>query len=323
MIGDDPEGHRRLHGLVRSILAGLWINVLVGFSTQLLQGVKYGAEDIGVVVRGLTREIREAICVLDDRAGALEAHAGINMSGGKIAEAPIGLGIELNEDEVPDLDALITILVHQRASGIALRGEVHMQFGARPAGAGLPHHPEVISLVSVDDMYLRVTAGIFEQGFPVVIGFLVKVGWVTRARPINGGVEALGGKAPSFNHELPGPVDGVFLEIIAKRPVSQHFEKGVVVGILPYVLEIVVLASRPDALLGVSGTRRGIRRFFGAEEVGNELVHPGIREEQSGGLREERCGWHNRVPLLFKEVQEALANFRSGHGAVIWSDIRS
>jgi hypothetical protein len=29
------------------------------------------------------------------------------------------------------------------------------------------------------------------------------------------------------------------------------------------------------------------------------------------------------VPLLFKEVQKALANFRGGHGAVIWSGIRS
>ena len=126
MIGDDPECYCRLHGLVRSLLVRTGINVLIGFSAQLLEGIEDGTEDIGVVVRDPAREIREAICVLDNRTGTLESHAGINMSGGKVPKAPIGLGIELNEDEVPDLDALITILVHQQAPGISLRGEVHM-----------------------------------------------------------------------------------------------------------------------------------------------------------------------------------------------------
>ena len=323
MIGDNPECHCCLHGFVRSVLVRTGINVLIGFSAQLLEGIEDGPEDIGVVVRGLAREIREAICVLDNRTGTFESHAGIDMFGGKVPKAPICLGIELDEDEIPDLDALITILVHQQAPGISLRGEVHMQFGARPAGARLSHHPEVIGLVAIDDMDFGVTAGLFEQGFPVVVGFLVKVGWVIRARAINGGVKALGGKAPSLNHELPCPGDGVLLEIIPEGPVPQHLEKGVVVGILAHILEVVVLTSRPDALLGVGGPGRGVGRFFRAEKVGNELVHPRIGEEQSGGLREERRGWHNGVPLLFKEVQKALANFRGGHGAVIWSGIRS
>lgn len=34
-------------------------------------------------------------------------------------------------------------------------------------------------------------------------------------------------------------------------PVSEHFEEGVVVEVLPHVVEVVVLAASADALLGV------------------------------------------------------------------------
>jgi len=43
------------------------------------------------------------------------------------------------------------------------------------------------------------------------------------------------------------------LEVIAERPVAQHLEKGVVVRVLAYILEIVVLSTGTDTLLRVEG----------------------------------------------------------------------
>ena len=84
-----------------------------------------------------------------------------------------------------------------------------------------------------------------------------------------------------------------------------------------------MLAPRPDALLRVGGARRIVRGCFRAEEIGHELVHPRISKEKAGRLRKEGRRGHDAVLLLLEEVQEALANFRGGHGAEIWSDIRS
>ena len=241
------------------------------------------------------------------------------MLGGEIPEGPVCLGIELNKDEVPNLNALVTILVHQQAPGISFGGKVDMQLRARPAGSGLSHHPEVVGFVAVNDMNPRVTTGLLEQGLPAIVGFLIELGRVSGARTIDGCIQALGRKSPAVDHKLPGPCNRISLEIIAKGPVPEHLEECVMIGVLSDVLEVVVLAARPNALLRISGSRRGVGRLFRSEKVGHELVHPRIGKKQAGRLRKERRGRHNGVPLLLKEVQEALTNFRGGHGAVIWS----
>ena len=52
-----------------------------------------------------------------------------------------------------------------------------------------------------------------------------------------------------LSEELPGPADSLLLEVIAKRPVAQHLEEGVVVHVLADVVQVIVLASRTYALL--------------------------------------------------------------------------
>ena len=54
--------------------------------------------------------------------------------------------------------------------------------------------------------------------------------------------------APYLSQQLPGVGDGLFFEVVPKGPVAQHLKKGVVVHILPHIVQIVVLASCPDAL---------------------------------------------------------------------------
>ena len=40
---------------------------------------------------------------------------------------------------------------------------------------------------------------------------------------------------------FPGHINGSFLEIVAKTPVTQHFKHRVMVGVMTYFLQIVVL----------------------------------------------------------------------------------
>ncbi len=51
--------------------------------------------------------------------------------------------------------------------------------------------------------------------------------------------------------QLPSPLDGFDLEVVAKGPVSKHFKEGVVVHVLANIVQIVVFATGTDAFLGV------------------------------------------------------------------------
>ena len=165
-----------------------------------------GEEGVGVVVGGLVREVGEAFRVLNDGDHALEAHAGIDVLGGKVAEGAVGFGVVLDEDEVPDFNAEIAVGVDELALGVALGGHVDVELGAGAAGAGVAHHPEVVFDVAVDDVDGGVEAFGFELRFPKVVGFLVEMGGVAfAAGRVNGGVEAFGRGSPSARRGVPKP----------------------------------------------------------------------------------------------------------------------
>ena len=110
-------------------------------------------EQVGFVVGDHhVPEFLESACPLHDRADALESHAGIDMAGREWHEGSVGIGIELDENKVPDLDALGAALVDQCSLGVTIRGQVDVEFRAGAAGACLAHHPEVVLPVSGDDM---------------------------------------------------------------------------------------------------------------------------------------------------------------------------
>ena len=58
-------------------------------------------------------EVGKAFGALDDAGDALETHAGIYMLRGQGGEGAVGVGVELDEDEVPNLDALGGALVDE------------------------------------------------------------------------------------------------------------------------------------------------------------------------------------------------------------------
>jgi hypothetical protein len=49
------------------------------------------------------------------------------------------------------------------------------------------------------------------------------------------------------------------------------------------------------------------------EEDGDELVHAGVGEEETGGIGHEAGGGHDGVLLGFEKIQERLSNFSRSH----------
>ena len=73
-----------------------------------------------------------------------------------------------------------------------------------------------------------------------------------------------------------------------------------VIGIVPYLLEVVVLATDAEALLGVRYT--AVLDLGITEDNVLELVHPCVGEHQGRvALDDHRSGWYDRMPLALKE----------------------
>ena len=252
VVGDDAEGDIGFFLLGVAGRAAGGKGGAVGAAAEFFEFVEDRTEDVGLVIRDAgVGEIAEVFCALDDRGDALEAHAGIDMARGERAERAVGIRVELDEDEVPDFDAVGGAFVDERATGVAGGGQVDMEFGARAAGAGFAHHPEVVLLVAVDDVDGGIESGGAEFFGPEIPGLLVARGGIPWFGVVDCRVEAGGGKFPAVDDEFPRPVDRFFFEIVAERPVPEHFEKGVVVGIEADIIEVVVLAAGADAFLGV------------------------------------------------------------------------
>ena len=318
VVGNHTEGDRLLENVVpggHQLGAGGGINVRVLPAAQGFQPVKQRAEHIRGVIGRLAGKILEPVRALHDGAGAFEAHARIHMAGRQVAHGTVALRIVLDEHQIPNLNAQIGILVHQPALRIAVRGQIHVQFGAGAAGTGLSHHPEIVLHVAVHNVNLRVQPAGTEQFRPVIPGLLVKLPGIPLAlvRRVHRGVQPFRRKPPAFHDQLPGPVNGFLLEIIAEGPVAQHLEKRVVVGIIAHILQVIVLASGADALLGVRGAGGLPRRRPHAQEIGNKLVHAGICEQQAGALGHQRGRRHDRVLFLAEKFQKALADLGGGH----------
>ena len=331
-MGADRTAGGRLVGGMRCGRA-VWERAAVGFAAHFLQFIEQRAENVGVVVGNAgVLEVGEVFRAVDDGDDALEAHAGIDVLGGERREGAVGVGVVLDEDVVPNLDAAgvgavdefcaFALALDARVHGAG--GEVHMDLGAGAAGAGVAHHPEVVFLVAVHDVDVGVEADGAVMRGPEFPGFLVAVGGVALGFVglVNGGIDALGGEFPAVDDELPRPADGFLFEVVAEGPVAEHLEEGVVVGVEADVIEVVVLAAGADALLcvGGAGVAAGdcarpfahVRAAF-AEEDGDELVHARVGEKEVRRIRHERAARHDGVLLLTEEIEEALADLCAGH----------
>lgn len=51
-----------------------------------------------------------------------------------------------------------------------------------------------------------------------------------------GGIQAGRVQFVDLSQQLPGPRDGLLLEVVPKRPVAQHLKEGVVVHVLAHIV---------------------------------------------------------------------------------------
>jgi hypothetical protein len=100
-----------------------------------------------------------------------------------------------------------------------------------------------------------------------------------------------------FSQELPGIGNRLFLEIVPKGKVAEHFEECVVPGGSPDIFQVVMLPPRPDALLGGAGP--DIVPLLQPEKAVFELVHPRIGEQERRVIMRNQTGTgdHGMAPL--------------------------
>ena len=235
-----------------------------------------GREEVGVVVGG---------DALEHGGQPLEAHARVHaIVNGSGHARPVGLLVELHEDEVPDLQparAVLAVVGHAVGTLGELRAAVVVDLAAGTAGTRLGHAPEVLVVAGVDVAPARHALGRqADLVAPDGPGLLVVA--------VGRGGQALGGDAQVLGQELPGPVDGLALEVVAEGPVAEHLEEGVVARRAADLLEVVVLAGHAQAALRVHGPRVGA--LLDAAEDVLELDHAAVGEEQRLVARRAR-GW--------------------------------
>ena len=144
----------------------------------------------------------------------LEARAGVDVLLRQVAEVAVGLPQVLGEDEVPDLDvALLGLGVGRAAVGPQLGSVVPEDLRGRPTGAGLPHLPEVVGPHALDAL-----AGEADAVGPDLLGLVVAL--------VDRHPDAVGVQLEHLGDELPGPGDGVGLEVVAEAEVPQHLEEA-------------------------------------------------------------------------------------------------
>ncbi len=193
---------------------------------------------------------------------------------------------------------------------------IEKDFGARSAGAGIAHAPEIIRGRNADDLFFGQTRNFAPQ----VGGFFI-LGIDRRKQLFFGQAVALGQK-------VPGKFDRIGLEIIAEGEIAEHFEKGQMAGGVAHIVQIVMLAARANNLLGCRGA--GIGTGFLPGEHVLERYHASIGEEQGRiVLRHERGRGNDLVAMVSEILQKRAAQLicggvmdRSGHGASRKSRLR-
>ena len=129
-----------------------------------------------------------------------------------------------------------------------------------------------------------------------------------------GDVQAVFFNPIALGEQFPGPVNGLLFEVITERPVAEHLEHGVVIGVHSDLFKIIVFAAHAETFLGVRHTRR--LGWAVAQEDVFERVHSRIGEHQGGVILEDhRGGRHDFVRFFPEEVEECLADSDSVHGS--------
>ena len=114
--------------------------------------------------------------------------------------------------------------------------QIDVDFGTRATRAGVAHFPEVVFFRGEDNALL---GNVF---FPDVEAFAVLGHAIFGIAFKNRYIELVNRNFVNRSEQFPSPANGFFFKVIAKRPITQHFEHGVVVGIYAHFFEVVVFS---------------------------------------------------------------------------------
>ena len=187
---------------------------------------------------------------------------------------------------------------------------VDVDLGARSAGTGITHLPEVVLVAESLDALER-HANLL---MPDRLGLVVAL--------VDGDPEPVAVEAPATagaigSDQLPAPRDDRRLEVVAEAEVAEHLEEHEVALGASDVVEVVVLAAGAGALLGADSA--GERRHLVADEVRLERHHAGDREHHGRIVRDQARGRYDDVILPGEEVEEGLPQLvgadRGAHNA--------
>ena len=237
----------------------------------------------------------------------LQAHAGVDARAGQRRQLPL-VPVELHEDVVPDLHHPAAVEVGLAHRPLAL---VDVDLGAGATRPALAHRPEVVGGAQGQDTGGGQAAHLGPQGGGLVVGrHPLGAAEDRHPEPVRGQVQLVGDEAP-------GQGDRFFLEVVAEGEVAEHLEEGVVAGAAPHLLEVVVLARHPHALLAGGGAAVGAA--LGADEDLLEGHHAGVGEHQAGvARRHQRPAVDQGVPVGAEVGEEAAPQRAVGlpaHGA--------
>ena len=236
---------------------------------------------VGVLLRELAAERHErhervgledrVDALLDDRH-PLEAEAGVDVArrqrGEALAAVLVRRQVVLREDEVPVLQEALVLAAGQVVGGAPLQAAIDVQLAARPARSARPGLPEVLRARAQHDPLTR-DADRQPRLDRLLVGAEAELLVALEDRdPDVVGVEAEAGL-----RQVPGPLDGLLLEVVADREVAEHLEERQVARRVADVLDV----GRAKALLDGRQPRMG-RRLLAAE-VRDERMHPRRRQQ--------------------------------------------
>ena len=272
VVGDDPQRNVHLHALAVAC-AGELGNL------------------IGDVHDGV--HIEQAVHILAHNGQTLQAHAGVDVLLGQLGIVALPVVVELGEHVVPHFHIAVAVAAHG-AAGLAaavLFAPVIVNLAAGTAGAGAML-PEVVLLAETEDP----VGGDAHLLVPDVEGLVIVF--------IDRGIQPVLVQAHHLGQELPAPVDGFPLEVVAKAEVAQHLKIGAVTGGFADVLNV----AGTDALLAGADPMTGGLHFPG--EVGLHGGHAGVDQQQrSIVLRDQGKAGQPEMALAFKERQEHFPQF--------------
>ncbi len=238
-------------------------------------------------------DLEEVVDALHDAGETLETHTGIDVLVFERRVIVVAVVVELGEDEVPDLHVTVAVAA-DLAGGLAaavLFSAVIVDLGAGAAGTGAVL-PEVVFLAEADHVVFR-NADVLRPDVPCLVVIFV-----------DGAVKLVRRDLEDFGEELPGPVDGVILEVVAKGEVAQHLEVGAVACGMTDVVDV----RRTNALL-TGGHPVAGRRDFSREELLHRR-HTGVDEQKAlVSVGHERVARQPQVLFTFKELEEAFPQF--------------